>query len=192
MAHYKVNVKGLYFAKVKKETDSEVTYEAVQQVAEVQEVQFSPKIAEGGLFGNGVKVHSASKKTSYELSIDMTVLPPDIKAYIEGTTITNGVEAGKSSDEAKPFACGFEVEKTGGKSQMIWFLYCMAKPVEETVKQSEDSTNYSTDKLVISALEHKALGRFYTKIDSESTEVQKEWLTNFFKKVQTTDTIAAN
>lgn len=192
MAKYKVNVEGLYFAKVKTDTDTELIFDAVEQVAEVQEVQISPKIAEGGLFGNGRKVHSTSKKTSYEIAVDMTVLPPQVRAYVEGLTVVSGVESGSSKDEPKAFALGFEIQKTDGKVQKIWFPYAKAKPIEESIKQSEESVNYSTDKLVITALEHKAVGRFYTKIDSEYNEVTTEMLENFFKKVQTTDTIEAN
>lgn len=190
MAHYKINVQGIWFAKVKTDTDSELAHEAVEQVAELMEIQVSPKIAEGALFGNGRKVHTTSKKTSYEISCDLTVLPSKVKSYIEGTTINTGVESGTSKDEPKAFAFGFMIEKTDGKRQCVWYPYCKAKPVEESIKQSEENIVYSNDKLVITALEHKAINRFYTKIDEENSEVQSEQLSNFFKKVQMTDTIS--
>ena len=190
MAKYKINVQGLFFAEVLNDTPSELTHKEVQQVAELQEIQISPKIADGGLFGNGRKVHATSRKTSYEIAIDLTVLPPDIKAYMEGVKIKSGVEVGTSKDEPKAFACGFIVEKTDGAKQMIWYPYCKAKPVEEAIKQSEDNLHYSTDKLVVTVLEHPSINRFYTKIDSETQGVSEKMLEDFFKKVQTADAIA--
>lgn len=109
---------------------------------------------------------------------------------MEGVTVNNGVESGTSKDEPNPFAIGWEVEKTGGKKELIWFLYCVAEPVQETTRQSEDNIVYSTDTVVISALEDDSLGRFYTFIDSEDEEITDEMVANFFKKVQTTDAIA--
>lgn len=191
MSEYKINVEGIWFAEVQTDTNEELKHKAVEQMAELMEIQISPKIAEGGLFGNGKKVHATNRKTSYEISLDLTVLPSKFRAYIEGTTIKNGVESGTSKDEPKAFALGFLIEKTGGKRQCIWFPYCKAKPVEESVKQSEDNINYSTDKLTVTALEHNAIKRFYTKIDEENEEINAKMVTDFFKKVQTTDTIAS-
>lgn len=192
MAEYKINVAGLYMAKVKTEVGTSITYDEVQQVAELMGVSVSAKIAEGGLFGNGAKVHSTNKKTNYEIALDMTVLPTEIRSYLEGSTITTaGVEKGTSKDQPRPAAIGWLVEKTNGKRQAIWFPYCIAKPIEEDVKQSEENIVYSTDKLVMTVMEHPGLKRFYTKIDEEVKGVTAEMFTNFFKKVQTTDTIVS-
>ena len=189
MSTYKINVVGLWVAEVEKDTDTELTFKKVEKIAEMQEIQVSPKIAEGHLYGDGRKVHATNKKTSYEMSVDMTALPQKFKSYIEGTTINTGVESGTSKDQPRAFAVGFKVEKTENKSQCIWFPYCKAKPTEESVKQSEENLNYSTDKLTITALEHKAVNRFYTKIDEDNADVTSEMVENFFTKVQTTDTI---
>jgi len=70
-------------------------------------------------------------------------------------------------------------------------LYCIAEPIQETVKQSEENINYSTDTVTISALEDARLGRYYTLIDTEDEEIAEEMADDFFKQVQVTDVIAA-
>lgn len=188
---YKINVVGLWFASVKTDNDKTLDFNKVEQISEMMEVQISPKTAEGALFGNGKKVHSTSRKTSYEIALDLTTLPQKYKSYMEGSKITSGVESATSKDEPNAFALGFMVEKTEGKRQCIWFPYCKAKPMDESVKQSEDNIVYSNDKLVVTALEHKAINRFYTKIDEDDTTVTAKMVTDFFAKVQTGNVISA-
>lgn len=190
MAEYKINVVGVYFAEVENDSTDTLTHKPVEKVAELMGVTMSAKIAEGALFGDGKKVVATNKKTSYEIALDMTVLPSKVRSYLEGTTIKTGVESGTSKDVPKPAAIGWLVEKTNGKKQAIWFPYCIAKPIDEEIKQSEENIVYSTDKLVLTVLEHSAAKRFYTKIDEEISDVTSEMLGNFFKKVQMTDTIA--
>src|SRR5678815_5179186 len=111
---------------------------------------------------------------------------------MEGVQVSDdGVESGTSKDEPKPFAIGWEVEKTGGEKELVWFLYCTAEPIQQTERQSEESTTYSTDNVTITALEHDNLGRYYTLIDSEDEDITAEMVTDFFKQVQTTDAISA-
>ena len=186
---YKINVKGMWFAEVNEDTDEALTHKAVEKIAETMEVQMSPKISEGSLFGDGAKVFTTSRKNSFEIAVDITDIPPKYRTYMQGTEIKAGVEIGKVSDEPKPFACGFLIEKTNGVEQKIWFPYCIAKPIEENVKQSEENITFSTDKLVITALQHKAIKRLYTRINGDMTEVTTEMQENFFKKVQVEDTI---
>ena len=81
---------------------------------------------------------------------------------MEGVTVESGVESGTSKDGPKPFAIGWEVEKTAGEKELIWFLYCLAEPIQETNRQSEENFNYSTDNITITALENDSLERYYT------------------------------
>ena len=108
---------------------------------------------------------------------------------MEGVSAENGVESGTSKDRPNHFAVGWKVEKTNGDVQLVWFLYCMANPIESNVKQSEANTNFSTDTLSIKAMEHDSLKKFYTMIDSEDENVTDEMIENFFTKVQTSSTI---
>lgn len=186
--NYKINVEGVWFAPVLSSSLNSIEFGKVEQIAEVSEINISPKLAEGNYYGNGVKINATSRKTSYEIAIDLTTIPQKYKSYIEGTTISgSGIEISTSKDEPRAFALGFMIEKTGNKRQCVWFLFCKAKPFEEGVKQSEDSIVYSNDKLVVTAMEHEYLGKFYTKIDEENENITVEKVEAFFTTVQDSD-----
>lgn len=187
----KINVQNVHLAEITKSPEGEISFGKPEHVVGAMQIGRNPQIASGQLYGDGKITHETSRKVRYELSVDLNKLPTKWRRYMEGVTVTTGVESGTSKDEPNPFAIGWEVEKTGDQKELVWFVYCLANPIQETTRQSEDNINYSTDSITISALEDDSLGRFYTLIDSEDTEITPEMLTNFFKKVQTTDAIAA-
>lgn len=191
MSEVKINVQNVHLAEVEKSPTGDITFSAPEHVAGAMEIGKVPQMASGQLYGDGKIRHSNSRKTKYQLTVNLNKLPTKWRRYMEGVSVKNGVESGTSSDEPKHFAIGWEVEKTGKQKEMIWFLYCLAEPIQTSDKQSEDNVVYSTDSITISALEEDKLGRYYTLIDSEDDDITAEMLDNFFKKVQTTDTIAA-
>lgn len=186
-----INVSNIHLAEATKAANGEITYTAPELVAGAMEIGRTPQIATGPLYGDGKIRRNYSKKIRYQLTVNLNKLPSKWRRYMEGAKVVNGVESGTSKDEPKYFAIGWEVEKTGEERELIWFLYCQAEPIQTTTRQSEENINYSTDSLTISALEDDTLKRYYTLIDSEDEDVTAEMIENFFKKVQTTDAIAA-
>lgn len=189
----RMNVNSLYLAEVS-ETDNSLVFGAPEFIDGIEEITRKPTVASGELFGGGKKRFNVSRKTGYELSLNHNGIPVDWLSYMEGTTVSeSGVESGTSKDAPKPFAIGWDIDKIGtdGKiyKQLIWFLFCTTEPVEISTKQSEENTNFSTDSLSITALEHNSLGKFYTMIDTERDEVTQEMVDNFFTKVQTGDSV---
>lgn len=186
---YKINVQNVHLAEITESPEGTITFSVPEHVAGAMEIGRKPNTSSGQLYGDGKVSHTTSKKNSFEITINMNKVPSKWRRYMEGVTVVNGVESGTSKDEPKPFAIGWEVEKTGGKKELIWFLYCKANPIEETVRQSEENINYSTDSVTITAIEHDSLDRFYTFIDTEDTAITPEMVANFFKKVQIADAI---
>ncbi len=188
---YKINVKNVHLAEVVEDPEGALTFGTPEQVAGAMEMSRTPQLSKGQLYGDGKVVHQTSRKIAYQINANLNKLPTKWRRYMEGVTVTSGVESGTSNDEPQPFAIGWEVEKTGEQKELIWFLYCIAEPVQQTDKQSEENINYSTDTATITALENDDLGRYYTMIDSEDEDITTDMIANFFKQVQTTNTIAA-
>lgn len=187
----KINVQNVHLAEATESPEGAITFGTPEHVVGAMEFGKVPQLAKGQLYGDGKITHSNSRKIAYQITANLNKLPTKWRRYMEGVTVNNGVESGTSKDEPKPFAIGWEVEKTGGKKELIWFLYCLAEPIQETTRQSEENINYSTDNVTITALEDDNLGRFYTMIDTEEDEeITPEMVGNFFKKVQTTDAIS--
>ena len=187
----KINVQNVHLAEITESPEGAITFGTPEHVVGAMEFGRVPQLAKGQLYGDGKITHSTSRKIAYQITDNLNKLPTKWRRYMEGVQVNNGVESGTSKDDPKPFAIGWEVEKTGDHKEIIWFLYCLAEPIQQSDKQSEDNINYSTDSVTITALEDDYLGRFYTFIDSEDEEVTSEMVENFFKKVQTTDAITA-
>lgn len=188
----KINVTDVHMAEITESPEGELTFGTPELIPGAMEIGKVPQISSGQLYGDGKVTHSTSRVNSHQITLNQNKLPSKWRRYMEGKTVTDGVEKGTSKDEPKPFAIGWTVEKTGGEKELIWFLYCKAEPIQETVRQSEDNINYSTDSVTITALEHESLKRFYTFIDSEDKPaITVEMVGNFFKKVQIGDAIAA-
>lgn len=187
----KINVKNVHLAEITKSPEGVITHSTPEHVAGAMEIGKVPQLATGQLYGDGKISKETSRKVKYQITVSLNKLPTKWRRYIEGVKVINGVESGTSKDEPKEFAIGWEVEKTGGQKELIWFIYCLAEPIQEQNRQSEENINYSTDSITISALEDDSLERFYTMIDTEDEEITPEMVENFFKKVQTTDAIAA-
>lgn len=187
----KINVQNVHLAEITEPEEGDLIFGTPEHVVGAMEFGRVPQLSTGQLYGDGKITHSTSRKIAYQITANLNKLPTKWRRYMEGVTINNGVESGTSKDEPKPFAIGWEVEKTGEEKELIWFLYCLAEPIQENNRQSEENINYSTDTVTITALEDDGLGRFYTMIDSEDEEITPEMLENFFKQVQTTDAISA-
>ncbi len=190
MSEKKINVTNVHLAEIT-ESGTTLTFGDPEHIAGAMEISRIPQVSSGQLYGDGKIANETSRINSYQITLNINKIPSKWRRYMEGRTVKSGVESGTSKDEPKPFAMGWEVEKTNGKKELIWFLYGKATPIQETVRQSEENINYSTDTVTITFIEHDSLKRFYTFIDTEDTEITQEMASNFFKKVQTTDTISA-
>lgn len=187
---YKINVQNVHLAEITESAEEVLVFGTPEHIPGAMEIGRNPQISSGKLYGDGKIAHSTSRKNAIQVTVNQNKLPTKWRRYMEGVTVNTGVESGTSKDEPNPFAMGWEVEKTGGEKELVWFLYGKADPIQETVRQSEENINYSTDNITITFLEHDDLGRFYTSIDTEDEEITDEMVENFFKKVQTTDAIS--
>lgn len=146
---YKINVKHPVYAVMLTDTEAGTTYGDVKTFGEAQQIQMTPSVSSGQLYGNGAKVDSSSVLTGITVSYQATKIPVEVQAELYNYTVTNGViqiEAGKT---ANYIAFGYEIEQSNGKSEYVWLLKGRPKPMNETLTQSEDNITYSTDTIEI-------------------------------------------
>lgn len=186
----RINITNLHLAEIEEAEDGSITFKDPERIIGVEQVSRVPSVSSGRLYGDGLVRHNVNKKTAYELVLNANNIPAKWRSYIEGTTIAaSGVESATSKDNPKPLAVGWEVEKTGGKSDFVWFPYCIGSPVEQSTQQSEDNINFSRDQITLLAMEHNSIKRFYTLVDQEIEGNEEVTAEKFFSKVQITDTI---
>lgn len=186
----RVNVKNFHIARASVSEDGTLVYETPEHLVGVESVGRKVNVAEGKLYGDGVARKKHSKKTDYELSVTHNGIAAEVRSYMEGTTLTeSGLEYGSSDDVPGIFATGWEVEKTGGYSDFIWWPYCQASPIEESTAQTEDNVNYSNDSIAVSAMQHPSLNRFFTRCDTEIPKNREVTAEQWFSKVQIEDSV---
>lgn len=186
----RINVKNLHMAKATKQEDGQVVFDKPEHIIGMEKISRKTQMASGKLHGDGKIRKNSIKKSGYELSLSLNNLPSEWRNYLEGTTFTDGgVEYATSKDIPNYFAIGWEVEKTGGFSEFVWFPFCQAQPVEQETQQTEDNINYSTDSITITALENDYIGRYYNFVDTELEKNKGITAKDFFSQVQVGDTI---
>lgn len=178
---YKINVKHPVYCILLTDTSAGTTYGEVKTFGEAQQIQLTPSVSSGQLYGNGAKVDSSSVLTGITVSYQATKIPVEVQADLYNYTVTNGViqlEAGKT---ANYIAFGYEIEQSDGKSEYVWLLKGRPKPMNETLTQSEESITYSTDTIEIEFVKRNSddnLKWFADASNPDFSEAQAEkWFT---------------
>lgn len=176
----RINVTNPVFCLLTTDASEGTTYGTVESLGEAMQVQITPQVASGTLYGNGAKQEDISRLKGVAVAIDVNKLFSEVKAKILGNTITDGVVIAKDGDEPPYIALGYEVEQTGGTKEQIWFLKGRAQPANQTVQQSTDNLNFSTDSITINFIPRDSDKRIYWFGDTANSDYTAAQATAFF------------
>lgn len=139
------------------------TYGEVKSLGEAMQIQITPSVATGTLYGNGKKQEDIGLLNGIAIAIDLNKLYPEKRAEIMGNTMIDGIVIEAAGDQPPYIAMGYEVEQTGGTKEQVWLLKGRAQPANQTIQQSSDNLNFSTDSITINFLPRDSDGqiRFY-------------------------------
>lgn len=178
----RINVKNMVYAVILKDDTQTVEYGPVKQFAKAMQIQVTPSVSSGTLYGDGMKQEVIGKLTGLTVVADINKLPIDVRTEILGITYENGVATDKAGDEAKEIALGYMVEQTGNTNEYIWLLKGRPQPYASTVQQQTDNINFSTDSVTIEFVprEHDTeIRKFADSADPAFTkEMQDKWFLN--------------
>lgn len=146
---YRINITNPVYALLESDTEEGVVYGSVKSLGEAMQVQLTPSVATGKLYGNGVVKEDISKLKGIAMAFDATKISIEDRAAIQGHRYENGVMVEKDGDEAPYLAFGYKIEGTNKKDEYVWLLKGRATPMNETHKQSEDNITFSTDTMNI-------------------------------------------
>ncbi|WP_291568543.1 major tail protein [Clostridium sp. UBA2485] len=175
----RINVKNMVYAILTKDDTQTVEYGPVKPFAKAMQIQVTPSVSSGTLYGDGIKQEVIGKLTGLTVVADINKLPIDVRTEILGITYENGVATDKAGDEAKEIALGYLVEQTGDTDEYIWLLKGRPQPYASTVQQQTDNINFSTDSVTIEFVprEHdEEIRKFADSADLAFTkEMQDKW-----------------
>ena len=190
-----INVQNIRIAKITEKAASGYTYSEPVLVAGAMKISEVPTPAEGELYEDGKLSERIAQVTGYELAMDISRLPNDIRQYINGKTYNGGVETDDGACEPGAFAIGWETEYVvKGKvyKEMIWYIDCLAKPIEKQAEQRQKDIKIGNSTVNITAFKTSAYAdRAYVMIDTADESVTEDMIKNFFSMVQTGTTITA-
>jgi len=144
---YRISISGLVYAPLTADTTSTITYGTVVAVADVMTIGVKPIVAEGKAYGDGKLRDQLSKMNGLEVELEMLRIPQAVRAAWSGNTATSGA-MNESATATPPFiALGYKIEQSDGKAEYVWLLKGKVAPPEDSVAQSTDQINYSTNTL---------------------------------------------
>lgn len=177
---YKINVKHPVYCIMTADTSSGTTYGPVKTFSEAQEVQLTPSVSSGQLYGNGAKVDSSSVLTGITASYSATKIPIEVQADLYNYTVTDGVVQVEAGKTANYIAFGYEVEQSNGKSEYVWLLKGRPKAMNSDVRQSEDNITYSTDTIEIEFVKRVSDNMLKFYADESNPDFTAEQATKWF------------
>ena len=145
----RINVENLVYALMLTDTKEGCSYGPVKELAKAMQIQTTPSVATGTLYGEGVLQEDISRLVGIAVVIDANKVPIENRAEILGNDLVNGQLWEKAGDEAPDIAVGYKVPQTKGKAEYVWLLKGTAKPMNDTAKQSEGNITFSNDQISI-------------------------------------------
>lgn len=176
---YRINVANAKVAKVTENTDASYTISDVTKLPGLRSIDFTPLLATGQLYGDGVLVEDAAMITGGTVKIDNNKIEIATRAMITGSEYKDGVLDVKTTDVAPEIALYVETEASNGTKEQMWFLCCKAQPFGVNGTQRENNINYSTDSLTLSCFPRAKDKKVLRMADTEDKTFTSEMSTKF-------------
>ena len=178
----RINIVDPVYAKVLTDTSEGTTYGEVESLGAAMQVQVTPSLSTGTLYGNGVQQENIAKLNGIAVVLDVNKIPVEVRADLMGNTYENGVVHEKAGDEAPYIAMGYKVEQTIKKAELIWLLKGRAQPINSNVQQSTENMNFSTDSVTINFIPRDSDKELRFFADSANSDLTEKQIEEWFKK----------
>lgn len=176
----RINVTNLVYAILTADESSGTTYGEVKPLSPVMQIQITPSVATGVLYGDGVQQENLAKLNGIAVVLDVNKVKIEDRAVLLGHTFENGVLIEGSGDEAPYIALGYEVEGTGKCKELVWLLKGRAQPINNTVQQSTDSINFSTDSINLNFIPRDSDGKLRYFGDTANADLTAAQVSKWF------------
>ncbi|MDO4568722.1 MAG: phage tail protein, partial [Clostridia bacterium] len=137
-----VGLKNMVLAPLTEDTETTLTYGALQLVAGAIEASITPENADPDVqYFDDVEGDVLYPDPELTFSTQMADIPLTIQEMIFGNKVDdNGVLIRTASDKPPYFAVGFMSEKSNHKYRYVWLYKVRAKPATENYKTKEGQT----------------------------------------------------
>lgn len=167
-------LRGFVYCKLEKDDETGTKYATeVKKLTGARNVNITPQLAEGSLYGDDQLLESESSVSAVDVSIELANLTLEEEADLTGNKLENGVL--KENKDAVPpeIAFGFMAPKSkigGGGFRMVWLLKGTAKPLTEEITTKEDNIEYQTPTVDYTFTPRLSDGEIKFKADTNAEE----------------------
>jgi len=152
----------------------------VKPFGKAMQIQITPQVATGTLYGDGNKEEDVGMLKGIAVAVDTNKVFAETRAEIMGNTIVDGIVIEKAGDQPPDIAVGYEVEQLGGTKEQVWLLKGKAQPGNQTIQQSTDNLNFSTDSTTINFIPRESDSQIRFFGDTANTDYTAAQATAFF------------
>ena len=137
-----VGLKNIVIAPLTVDTETTLTYGALQLVAGAIEATITPENTDPEIqYADDIEFDVLYPDPELSFKTKMADIPLSIQEAIFGNNIDdNGVLVRAAVDKPPYYAVGFKSEKSNGKYRFVWLYKVRAKPVTETYATKEGGT----------------------------------------------------
>ena len=137
-----VGLKNMVIAPLTVDTETTITYGALQLVAGAIEATITPENTDPEVqYADDIEFDVLYPDPELSFKTKMADIPLQIQEAIFGNRIDDkGVLVRASVDKPPYFAVGFKSEKANGKFRYVWLYKVRAKPITETYATKEGGT----------------------------------------------------
>ncbi|WP_432291565.1 major tail protein [Clostridium baratii] len=180
-----VNIKRLFAAHLLTESLEKdgITFDTPRYLEGIKELGIKPKQNSDPYYHEGRKILEEQTLQDIAVTINITDLTDEDECYVMGHKLakTGGIIR-NDNDIAPTLALLYEAEKAeGGLRYGILFAGTFGLS-DEDIKAKEGKSNFQAKKIQAS-FRPLINGQWQYKVDSDSPNVTKEFLNNFFKQV---------
>lgn len=187
-----LGLKDLYVAKVTKNTATEYTCEAPQQLCRAIKAKITTKKNSEKLYSDSEIEDTLSQFESVEVEFEGDHVTAEMTALLNGATYVNGVLTEKTSDEAVEVAIMFRDKRANGKYEFCT-LYCGKFGEEDSDEHetAEDKIKTQTKTIkgtfygrsVDSAYRMKIFEDELIETDTDATTIISNWFSKIPNQV---------
>lgn len=178
-----VGLKDLHYAKVKKDDEATLEYDAIKKIIGAINASIKPKTSSETLYADDGPSDTVSSLGEIEVEFEAKDLPLDVQSDLLGHTIKNGVLIKNAADLAPYVALGFRSMKSTNKYRYIWVLKGRFELIEESYETKGDKVNFQTPKIKGVFIKTDNNGDWEYTGDEDMTDFTADMAANWFKKV---------
>ena len=183
-----IGLKNVVIAPLTVDTESTLTYGALQLMAGAIEATVTPDNADPDiLFADDIEFDTLYADPELSFKLKMADIPLQIQEILFANAVDdNGVLIRSAQDKPPYFAVGFKSEKSNGKYRFVWLFKVRAKPMTETFATKEGKTvNRQTPEVEFTAIKRTHDGRYQAVADEGENGFDATAAASFLTSVYT-------